>query len=177
MMAKNKKQMKVNSMQKITPCLWFDSNAEEAVNFYTSIFKNSKIGNISRYGEAGSEIHGKPAGTVLTMEFELNGQAFTALNGGPMFKFNEAISFQVSCESQEEVDYYWEKLSEGGDENAQVCGWLKDKYGLSWQIVPTVLGEMLQDKDAGKSGRVMEALLKMKKLDIEKLKEAYNQKN
>jgi predicted 3-demethylubiquinone-9 3-methyltransferase (glyoxalase superfamily) len=107
MMAKNKKQMKVNSMQKITPCLWFDSNAEEAVNFYTSIFKNSKIGNISRYGEAGYEIHGKPAGTVLTMEFELNGQAFTALNGGPMFKFNEAISFQVSCESQEEVDYYW----------------------------------------------------------------------
>ena len=177
MMAKNKKQMKVNSMQKITPCLWFDSNAEEAVNFYTSIFKNSKIGNISRYGEAGYEIHGKPAGTVLTMEFELNGQAFTALNGGPMFKFNEAISFQVNCESQEEVDYYWEKLSEGGDENAQVCGWLKDKYGLSWQIVPTVLGEMLQDKDAGKSGRVMEALLKMKKLDIEKLKEAYNQKN
>ncbi|MGH7792166.1 MAG: VOC family protein [Thermodesulfobacteriota bacterium] len=170
MMAKNKKQ-------KITPCLWFDSNAEEAVNFYTSIFKNSKIGNISRYGEAGYEIHGKPAGTVLTMEFELNGQAFTALNGGPMFKFNEAISFQVSCESQEEVDYYWEKLSEGGDENAQVCGWLKDKYGLSWQIVPTVLGEMLQDKDAEKSGRVMEALLKMKKLDIEKLKEAYNQKN
>ena len=177
MMAKNKKQMKVNSMQKITPCLWFDSNAEEAVNFYSSIFKNSKIGTISRYGEAGYEIHGKPAGTVLTMEFELNGQAFTALNGGPMFKFNEAISFQVSCESQEEVDYYWEKLSEGGDENAQVCGWLKDKYGLSWQIVPTVLGEMLQDKDAEKSGRVMEALLKMKKLDIEKLKEAYNQKN
>jgi predicted 3-demethylubiquinone-9 3-methyltransferase (glyoxalase superfamily) len=164
-------------MQKITPCLWFDSNAEEAVNFYTSIFKNSKIGNISRYGEAGYEIHGKPAGTVMTIEFELNGQAFTALNAGPLFKFNEAISFQVSCESQEEVDYYWEKLSEGGDENAQVCGWLKDKYGLSWQIVPTVLGEMLQDKDAGKSGRVMEALLKMKKLDIEKLKEAYNQKN
>ena len=176
-MAKNKKQMKGNETQKITPCLWFDSNAEEAVNFYTSIFKNSKIGNISRYGEAGYEIHGKPAGTVLTMEFELNGQAFTALNGGPMFKFNEAISFQVSCESQEEVDYYWGKLSEGGDEKAQVCGWLKDKYGLSWQIVPTVLGEMLQDKDAGKSGRVMEALLKMKKLDIEKLKEAYNQKN
>ena len=175
MMAKNKKQMKVNSMQKITPCLWFDSNAEEAVNFYTSIFKNSKIGNISRYGEAGYEIHGKPAGTVLTMEFELNGQAFTALNGGPMFKFNEAISFQVNCESQEEVDYYWGKLSEGGDEKAQVCGWLKDKYGLSWQIVPTVLGEMLQDKDAEKSGRVMEALLKMKKIDIRTLKEAYEQ--
>jgi predicted 3-demethylubiquinone-9 3-methyltransferase (glyoxalase superfamily) len=177
MMAKNKKQMKVNSMQKITPCLWFDSNAEEAVNFYTSIFKNSKIGNISRYGEAGYEIHGKPAGTVLTMEFELNGQAFTALNGGPMFKFNEAISFQVNCETQEEIDYYWGKLSEGGDEKAQQCGWLKDKYGVSWQIVPTVLGEMLADKDANKTERVMTALLKMKKIDIERLKEAYNQKN
>ena len=164
-------------MQKITPCLWFDSNAEEAVNFYTSIFKNSKIGNISRYGEAGYEIHGKPAGTVLTMEFELNGQTFTALNGGPMFKFNEAISFQVSYESQEEIDYYWGKLSEGGDEKAQQCGWLKDKYGVSWQIVPTVLGEMLADKDANKTERVMTALLKMKKIDIERLKEAYNQKN
>jgi predicted 3-demethylubiquinone-9 3-methyltransferase (glyoxalase superfamily) len=164
-------------MQKITPCLWFDSNAEEAVNFYTSIFKNSKIGNISRYGEAGYEIHGKPAGTVLTMEFELNGQTFTALNGGPMFKFNEAISFQVSCESQEEIDYYWGKLSEGGDEKAQQCGWLKDKYGVSWQIVPTALGKMLADKDANKTERVMTALLKMKKIDIERLKEAYNQKN
>jgi predicted 3-demethylubiquinone-9 3-methyltransferase (glyoxalase superfamily) len=168
---------KAKDMQKITPCLWFDSNTEEAVNFYTSIFKNSRIGNISRYGEAGYEIHQKPAGTVLTIEFELNGQPFTALNGGPMFKFNEALSFQVNCESQEEVDYYWEKLSEGGDENAQVCGWLKDKYGLSWQVVPTVLGEMLMDKDAEKSGRVMEALLKMKKLDIEKLEEAFNQEN
>jgi predicted 3-demethylubiquinone-9 3-methyltransferase (glyoxalase superfamily) len=163
-------------MQKITPCLWFDSNAEEAVNFYTSIFKNSKIGNISRYGEAGYEFHGKPAGTVMTMEFELNGQVFTALNDGPMFKFNEAISFQVSCESQEEVDYYWGKLSEGGDEKAQQCGWLKDKYGLSWQIVPTVLVEMLQDKDTEKSERVMTALLQMKKIGIERLKEAYNQK-
>jgi len=162
-------------MQKITPCLWFDSNAEEAVNFYTAIFKNSKIGNISRYGEAGYEIHGKPAGTVLTIEFELNGQAFTALNGGPVFKFNEAISFQVGCESQEEVDYYWEKLSEGGDKKAQQCGWLKDKYGVSWQIVPTVLGKMLQDKDAKKSERVMKALLQMKKLDIQGLKRAYDQ--
>jgi predicted 3-demethylubiquinone-9 3-methyltransferase (glyoxalase superfamily) len=162
-------------MQKITPCLWFDSNAEEAVNFYSSIFKNSKIGNISRYGEAGYEIHGKPAGTVLTIEFELNGQAFTALNGGPMFKFNEAISFQVSCESQEEVDYYWEKLSQGGDKKAQQCGWLKDKYGVSWQIVPTVLGKMLQDKDAKKSESVMKALLQMKKLDIKTLKQAYEQ--
>ena len=160
-------------MQKITPCLWFDNNAEEAVNFYTSIFKNSRIGNISRYGEAGYEIHRKPAGTVLTMEFELDGQAFTALNGGPMFKFNEAISFQVGCQSQEEVDYYWEKLSEGGDKKAQQCGWLKDKYGVSWQIVPTVLGRMLQDKDAKKSESVMKALLQMKKLDIKALKQAY----
>jgi predicted 3-demethylubiquinone-9 3-methyltransferase (glyoxalase superfamily) len=162
-------------MQKITPCLWFDSNAEEAVNFYTSILTNSKIGSISRYGKAGYEIHGKPAGTVMTMEFELNGQVFTALNGGPMFKFNEAISFQVSCESQEEVDYYWEKLSEGGDKKAQQCGWLKDKYGVSWQIVPTVLGKMLQDKDAEKSERVMKALLQMGKIDIKSLKQAYEQ--
>jgi predicted 3-demethylubiquinone-9 3-methyltransferase (glyoxalase superfamily) len=130
-------------MQKITPCLWFDSNAEAAVNFYTSIFKNSRIGMVSRYGEAGHEIHGKPAGSVLTIEFELNGQAFTALNGGPTFKFNEAVSFQVGCESQEEIDYYWGKLSEDGDKNAQQCGWLKDKFGVSWQIVPNVLGTML----------------------------------
>jgi predicted 3-demethylubiquinone-9 3-methyltransferase (glyoxalase superfamily) len=161
-------------MQKITPCLWFDSNAEEAVNFYTAIFKNSKIGNISRYGEAGREIHGKSAGTVLAMEFELDGQAFTALNGGPIFKFNEAISFQVGCESQEEIDYYWEKLSAGGDPKAQQCGWLKDKYGLSWQIVPNVLSAMLRDKDAKKSESVMKALLQMKKFDIKALQRAYD---
>jgi predicted 3-demethylubiquinone-9 3-methyltransferase (glyoxalase superfamily) len=125
-------------MQKIISCLWFDTNAEEAANFYISIFMNSKIGKISRYGKEGYEIHGKPEGTVLTVEFELNGQTFTALNGGPAFKFNEAISFQVHCESQNEVDYYWEKLSKGGDEKAQQCDWLKDKYGVSWQIVPTV---------------------------------------
>lgn len=163
-------------MQKITPCLWFDSNAEEAANFYTSVFKKSHIGKISRYGEAGYEIHGKPAGTVLTIEFELNGQAFTALNGGPIFRFNEAISFQVSCASQEEVDYYWEKLSEGGDAKAQQCGWLKDKYGVSWQIVPTVLVEMLQDKDPKKSERVMKAMLQMKKIDIKGLQQAYEQR-
>ena len=160
-------------MQTITPCLWFDSNAEEAVNFYTSVFKNSKIGNISRYTEAGYEVHGKPAGTVLTIEFELNGQAFTALNGGPIFKFNEAISFQIHCESQEEVDFYWEKLTPGGDEAAQQCGWLKDKFGLSWQIVPTLLIELLKDKDAKKSGRVMQAMLQMKKIDIKRLQLAY----
>lgn len=163
-------------MQKIVPCLWFDSNAEEAVNFYASVFKNSHIGKISRYGEAGYEIHGKPAGTVLTIECELNGQAFTALNGGPMFTFNEAISFQVSCASQDEVDYYWGQLSEGGDEKAQQCGWLKDKYGVSWQIVPTVLGEMLQDKDPNKSERVMKALLQMKKIDIKGLQQAYERR-
>jgi len=162
-------------MNDITPCLWFDGNAEEAVNFYTSIFKNSRVGKVLRYGEAGHEIHGKPSGTVLTIEFELKGQRFTALNGGPVFKFNEAISFQVSCESQEEVDYYWEKLSKGGDENARQCGWLKDKYGLSWQIVPTVLGELLGGKDARKSEKVMAALLQMKKLDIETLRRAYAQ--
>ena len=160
------------AMQKITPFLWFDSDAEEAVNFYTSIFKNSKIGNIARYGEAGREIHGKPAGTVMTVEFELNGQSFTALNGGPAFKFNEAISFVVSCESQEEVDYYWGKLSEGGDKNAQRCGWLKDRFGLSWQIVPTVLVRLLQDEDAGRSQRVMKAMLQMTKIDIQSLKQA-----
>ena len=162
-------------MQKITPCLWFDDNAEEAVRFYTAIFKNSTIGNISRYGEVGKEIHGKPAGTVLTLEFELNGQAFTALNGGPLFKFNEAVSFQVSCESQEEIDYYWGRLSEGGDKQAQQCGWLKDRFGLSWQIVPTVLSQMLQSQDASKSESVMKALLQMGKLDIERLKQAYEQ--
>ena len=157
-------------MQKITPCLWFDSNAEEAVNFYSSIFKNSKIGNISRYGEAGYEIHGKPAGTVLTIEFELNGQAFTALNGGPIFRFNEAISFQVSCESQKELDYYWEKLSEGGKKSR--CGWLKDKFGFSWQVVPTALPKLLQHKDPERSKKVMQAMMQMDKIDINVLKEA-----
>ena len=161
-------------MQRITPCLWFDDKAEEAARFYAGIFKNSKIGAISRYGEAGREFHGKPPGTVMTVAFELDGQAYTALNGGPIFKFNEAISLQVNCETQEEVDYYWEKLSAGGDEKAQQCGWLKDKFGLSWQIVPTALAELMQDKDAAKSGRVMAALMQMKKLDINGLKKAYN---
>lgn len=163
------------AMQTIIPCLWFDSNAEEAVNFYTTIFKNSKISNESRYGEAGHEIHGKAAGTVMAIEFELDGQAFTALNGGPVFRFNEAISFQVGCESQEEVDYYWGKLSEGGDRKAQQCGWLKDKYGVSWQIVPNVLGKMLQDKSSKKSENVMQALLQMTKIDIAGLRRAYQQ--
>jgi predicted 3-demethylubiquinone-9 3-methyltransferase (glyoxalase superfamily) len=159
--------------QRITPCLWFDGKAEEAAKFYTSIFKNSKIVDTSRYGEAGQEIHGQPAGRVMTVEFELDGQRFTALNGGPMFKFNEAISFQVSCETQQEVDYYWEKLSQGGDESAQQCGWLKDKFGASWQIVPRVLAEMMSGSDSAKSQRAMQAMLKMKKLDIAGLQRAY----
>jgi len=158
-------------MQKITPCLWFEDKAEEAVTFYTSIFKNSKIVNIARYGEAGAEISGRPKGTVMTMTFQLEGQEFMALNGGPQFKFTEAISFVVNCQTQEEVDEYWEKLSDGGQEVQ--CGWLKDKYGLSWQIVPTILGEMLNDPDPKKAERVMKAMLQMKKIDIKGLKQAY----
>lgn len=160
-------------MSKITPCLWFDDQAEEAAHFYTSIFKNSRIGRVARYGKEGREIHGRAEGTVMTVEFEIDGQAFTALNGGPVFKFNEAISFQVPCETQAELDYYWAKLSEGGDEKAQQCGWLKDKYGVSWQIVPSVLPELLIGADTAKSQSVMKTLLQMKKLDIDTLKRAY----
>jgi predicted 3-demethylubiquinone-9 3-methyltransferase (glyoxalase superfamily) len=137
-----------NTMQPITPCLWFDHQAEEAAEFYTSIFRNATIGRIARYGTAGREVHGQPPGTVMTVAFELNGQPFNALNGGPVFKFNEAISLQVLCETQEEIDYYWERLSTGGDENAQQCGWLKDKYGVSWHVVPTALSEMASDPDS-----------------------------
>jgi predicted 3-demethylubiquinone-9 3-methyltransferase (glyoxalase superfamily) len=162
----------MQTIQKITPCLWFDDQAEEAAKFYTSIFNNSKLGAINYYCEAGQDVHGKPAGTVMTIAFELDGQRFTALNGGPIFKFNEAISLQVNCETQEEVDSYWQKLSEGGDEKAQQCGWLKDKYGVSWQIVPRVLTEMLGDADTGKSQKVMTAMLKMKKINISELKQA-----
>jgi predicted 3-demethylubiquinone-9 3-methyltransferase (glyoxalase superfamily) len=159
-------------VNKIAPCLWFDSQAEEAARYYTGIFKNSKIGRISRYGEVGKEIHGRPPGSVMTVEFELEGQTFTALNGGPVFTFNEAISFQIYCETQQEIDFYWDRLTKGGDEKAQVCGWLKDKYGVSWQVVPTVLAELMSDPDREKADRVMEALLQMKKLDIETLKRA-----
>jgi predicted 3-demethylubiquinone-9 3-methyltransferase (glyoxalase superfamily) len=161
-------------IQRITPCLWFDDQAEEAAKFYTAIFKNSRILDVTRYGEAGRDVHGKPPGTVLTVAFELDGQAFTALNGGPVFTFTEAISFQVNCETQQEVDYYWERLSEGGDRSAQQCGWLKDRYGASWQVVPTVLVRMLADPDPGKSGRVMTAMLKMKKIQIDELQRAYD---
>lgn len=160
-------------MQGIIPCLWFDHQAEEAARFYTSIFKNSRIGKINRYGKEGHEIHGRPEGSVMTVEFELDGHRFTALNGGPVFQFNEAISFQVLCDTQEEVDHFWEKLSQGGDPKAQQCGWLKDKYGVSWQIVPTALVAMLHDPDAGKTQRVMGAMLRMKKLEIAKLRQAY----
>ena len=155
-------------MHKISPFLWFDNQAEEAVKFYTSIFKNSKIGSVSRYGDAGPG----PKGSVMVMDFELEGQKFTALNGGPVYKFTPAISFFVSCESQEEVDYLWDHLSQGGE--TEQCGWLKDKFGLSWQIVPTILGELMSDPDPEKAGRVTQAMLKMTKLDIAELKRAYH---
>lgn len=160
------------NVQLITPCLWFDTQAQEAAEFYTAVFSNSQILNITRYGEAGHEIYGKPAGTVMTVAFELNGQPFTALNGGSAFKFNEAISFQVVCQTQEQVNDYWEKLSAGGDETAQQCGWLKDRYGVSWQIIPNLLLEMLSDADTTKSERTMTAMLQMKKIDISELLQA-----
>jgi predicted 3-demethylubiquinone-9 3-methyltransferase (glyoxalase superfamily) len=160
-------------MQKITPFLWFNDKAEEAVNFYASIFRNSKIGSITRYGEEAAQASGRPKGTVMIVTFQLDGQEFIALNGGPHFKFTEAISLLVNCKTQEEVDELWEKLSEGGEKGR--CGWLKDKYGLSWQIVPTALAELLQDKDAEKSKRVMKAMLQMDKIDIRTLKQAHEQ--
>jgi predicted 3-demethylubiquinone-9 3-methyltransferase (glyoxalase superfamily) len=167
--------MKGHHMSRIAPCLWFDDQAEEAARFYTSVFKNSKIVSVARYGEAGHEFHGKAPGSVMTVGFELDGQGFTALNGGPLFKFNEAVSLQVNCATQDEVDYYWDRLSEGGDPRAQQCGWLKDKFGVSWQVVPAIVGELLQSTDPAKSERVMTALLNMKKLDIDILKRAYEQ--
>ena len=153
---------------RITLFLWFDNKAEEAARFYTTLFKNSKIESISRYGKEGFDIHGQKEGTVMTVSFSINGQSFTALNGGPIFKFNEAISLQVFCDNQAEIDHYWNKLSEGGEEGQ--CGWLKDKFGLSWQVIPAILPELLRNPT--KSGRVTEAFLKMKKFDIEKLKNA-----
>jgi predicted 3-demethylubiquinone-9 3-methyltransferase (glyoxalase superfamily) len=159
-------------MQKITPFLWFDDQAEEAVNFYVSLFQNSKVGRIFRYTEEAAEKTGLPVGSVLTIEFEIEGQKFVALNGGPLFKFSESISFVVNCEMQEEVDYFWETLTaNGGEESA--CGWLKDRFGLSWQVVPTVLIDMLHDPDSAKSRRVMESMLQMKKIDIKTLKDTY----
>jgi len=161
------------TIQTIVPCLWFDDQAEAAVKFYTGIFKNSRIMRVSRYGEAGREIHGRPPGSVMVMEFELDGQRFTALNGGPIFKFNEAVSLQIYCESQAEVDHFWTRLGEGGDPRAQQCGWLKDKYGLSWQVVPIAMIEMMASTDTARTQRVMTAMLKMKKLEIAELQRAF----
>ena len=154
--------------RKITPCLWFDTQAEEAAKFYASVFKDSKVGKTSRYGKEGFEVHGKQAGTVMTVEFEIAGHKFLALNGGPQFKFNEAVSFQVHCETQEEIDYFWSKLAEGGQEAP--CGWLKDKFGLSWQVIPTALPQLLTDENSAQ--RVMKSMLQMRKIDLAALKRA-----
>jgi len=161
-------------MQKITPFLWFDDKAEEAAIFYASIFKHSKIGNAVRYEDEGAKVSGRPKGSVMTVEFELEGQAFTAINGGPQFKFTPAISFVISCANQEEVDHFWDKLSEGGQKSQ--CGWLTDKFGVSWQVIPDQMVKMLKDKDAQKAKRVMEAMLKMNKIVIDELKRAYQGK-
>ena len=158
--------------QRISPCLWFADEAEEAARFYVGIFKNSRITAITRYGKAGFETHRRPEGSVMTVAFELDGQQFTALNGGPVFKFNEAISFQVTCETQEEIDYYWTQLSAGGDPKAQQCGWLKDQFGLSWQVVPEGMDEFFKTANTGGAERAMEAMLKMKKIDIAELRRA-----
>jgi len=160
-------------IQKITPCLGFDNQAEEAAKFYVSLFKNSAIGAITRYGKEGFEVHGRPEGSVMTVSFSLEGQEFTALNCGPHFKFSEAISFVVRCETQTEIDRYWDKLGEGGDERARQCGWLKDKYGVSWQIVPAALFEMMSGTDRIRSERVMRAMLQMTKLDLAALRQAH----
>ncbi len=160
-------------MPKIIPCLWFDDQAQDAAKFYASIFEDSKVGNLTHYGKEGFDIHHQPEGKVLTAEFRLDGIDFVGMNGGPQFKFSEAVSFQVMCETQDEVDYYWKRLSEGGDPNAQMCGWLKDKFGLSWQVVPSVLPKLLKDADRSRSERVMKALMQMKKLDIAELQRAY----
>jgi predicted 3-demethylubiquinone-9 3-methyltransferase (glyoxalase superfamily) len=160
--------------QRISPCLWFADQGEEAARFYTGIFPNSRITNITRYGTAGHEVHGRPAGSVMTVVFELDGQAFTALNGGPHFTFNEAVSLQVFCANQEEIDHYWEKLSAGGDPNAQQCGWLKDRYGLSWQVIPDNVDELFAQPDSPAGQRAMEAMLRMKKIDIAELRRAHD---
>jgi predicted 3-demethylubiquinone-9 3-methyltransferase (glyoxalase superfamily) len=159
-------------IKNITPHLWFDNQAEEAVKFYTSVFENSSVGRTSYYTEAGKEIHKMKPGSVMTIEFTLNGMKFVALNGGPVFKFNEAVSFMVTCETQKELDFYWDKLSEGGDSNVQQCGWLKDKFGLSWQVVPEILPQLITDRDTDKVTRVMDVFMKMKKIDIQQLQDA-----
>lgn len=162
------------TLQKIYPCLWFDDQAEEAATFYVAIFDNSRITRIARYGKAGQEVHKRAEGSVLTVDFELDGAKFTALNGGPLFKFNEAISIQVMCETQAEIDRLWDKLSEGGDPKAQQCGWLKDKFGLSWQITPAIMPDLIRDEKSEKGQRAFAAMMEMKKLDIAALKKAYD---
>lgn len=164
--------MQIKHNTRITPCLWFDDQGEAAAEFYVSVFENSRITHIARYGDAGKQIHGRPAGSVMTVAFELDGQSFTALNGGPHFKFSEAISLQVHCETQGEIDHYWDRLSAGGDPQAQQCGWVKDRYGLSWQIVPTVLQQLVTDPDPARAERAFTAMLQMKKLDIAALTKA-----
>jgi len=161
-------------LRRIRPCLWYADQAEDAARFYVGIFPNSSIGMITRYGKAGFEIHKRPAGSVMTVEFELDGMTFTALNGGPIFTFNEAVSFEVHCDTQEEIDYYWEKLSAGGDPKAQQCGWLKDRFGLSWQVVPEIMADMVRSENSEKWERAFAAMLTMKKLDIAALKRAYD---
>lgn len=161
-------------VQRITPCLWFDDQGEEAAQFYCTIFPNSRVGKVSRYGKEGREIHGKPEGSAMSVEFELDGQPFTAINGGPVFKFTEAISFQVHCETQEEVDHYWERLLEGDDAQPQQCGWLKDRYGVSWQVIPRTLIELVSDATSEKSQRAMRAMLQMQKIDVAALRRAYD---
>ncbi|MES2630115.1 MAG: VOC family protein [Bacteroidota bacterium] len=163
----------MKNTQQITPHLWFDRQAEEAAQFYVSVFKNSSIDVVSRYGKAGQEIHGMPEGLVMTMVFTLNGQKFMAINGGPVFKFNEAISFVITCEDQDEIDHYWNKLTEGGDAAAQQCGWLKDKFGVSWQVVPAKMGELMSSGNPAKSDAVMTEMLKMKKIELGVLEEAF----
>lgn len=159
---------------KIVPCLWFDDQAEEAAAFYTGIFGNSRVGRVTRYGKEGFEVHGRPEGSAMTVEFELDGQAFIALNGGPVFTFNEAVSFQVLCDTQDEVDYFWDRLGAGGDEQAQQCGWLKDRFGLSWQVVPRALIELVGDPGSARSQRAMKAMLGMKKIDLQAIRQAYD---
>lgn len=172
-MAKTTRKRSVTVTQRIAPCLWFDNQAEEAARFYTGIFRNSRITGITRYGKAGFEVHRRPAGSVMVVAFELDGQSFTALNGGPLFKFTEAISMQVNCETQKEIDYYWEKLGAGGDPKAQQCGWLKDRYGLSWQVVANMDEFFARDERSPGSERAMEAVLRMKKFDLAELRRAY----
>jgi predicted 3-demethylubiquinone-9 3-methyltransferase (glyoxalase superfamily) len=161
------------AIHRIVPCLWFADQAEEAAKYYIGIFRNSRITATTRYGSAGVEVHGRPPGSVMTVEFELDGQTFTALNGGPHFTFNEAVSFQIMCDTQEEIDYYWDRLTAGGDPKAQVCGWLKDRFGLSWQVVPKGMEEMLKEPESPGARRAFEAMLQMKKIDIDELQRAY----